>query len=141
VHASEERGESTHQSLGNRHECLSWFCQRQQFWRNCSGWLETQGWAGWRLPFAQLQQVYSSAQRLREREGEQFDCATLVHATKEITTAQSTCLFKAADLSVGYFHSSSTLNTTANMKQNGMEEQYLELHLAARDSYFLLIYY
>lgn len=38
--------------------------------------------------------------------------STLIPAAEEITADQSTCLFKAADLSVEDFHSSSTLKTS-----------------------------
>lgn len=62
----------------------------------------------------------------------------LVHMTEELPKDQSVCLFRAADLPVEDFHSSSTLQTTASVKLNG-KKQYLELHLAARDSYLLLI--
>lgn len=43
-------------------------------------------------------------------------CSTLVPAAEEITADQSTCLFKAAGLSVEDFNSSSTLKTRASVK-------------------------
>lgn len=49
-------------------------------------------------------------------------CSPLVPAREEITADQSRCLFKAAGLSVGDFHSSSTPKTTASVKHNGMEK-------------------
>lgn len=81
------------------------------------GWLE----APLYVATAGLEQC-SAFVREGGRQGEQFEHATLVHATEEITKAQSMCLFKAADLSVGDFCSSTTLKTTASMKQNSMEK-------------------
>lgn len=77
------------------------------------GWLEALLWAA----TAGLQQRSALE---RGREGGQFEPATLWYTWP--TEDQSTCLFKAADLSVGDFCSSSTLKTTASVKQNATEK-------------------
>lgn len=71
--------------------------------------------------------LYAATAGLQQRSalgrgGEREDGLNEQHMTEEITEDQSTCLFKAADLSVGEFCSSSTLKTTVSVKQNAIEK-------------------
>lgn len=123
--AGGDGGESTHQGLGKRHKHHSWTGGRSFGEIAPAGWRHGAGLASVGL------QQRPAPPREGGRENS-FEQATLVHTTEEITKDQSTCLFKTADLSVGDFLSSSTLKTTASVKQNGMVEKAIpELHLAA----------
>lgn len=75
------------------------------FLAKCCGWMETLLWVGWRL----LGENGLNVQHFGT-------------CTEAITADQSRCLFKAAALSAGDFHSSSALETAASVKHIGMEE-------------------
>lgn len=65
-----------------------------------------------------------STQREGKTEGEWFECAALwyLQLRKSLKIKVRVHSFKAAGLSVEDFHSSSTLKTTASVKQNSMEK-------------------